>query len=538
MPDLLPINATPAERALSEAIARAGDIPTPLRTLWDPNHCPPSLLPWLAWALSVDDWGADWTDQQKRQTVAASYAVHKIKGTIGSLKTALQALGYQVEIMEWYQDPQNLAPYTFVVDIDANGGEVQETIFNEVNRIIQTNKNARSHLARFRLSNSTRGSLYAGGASVYGSIIESYDAGGVSWPNPGRRFIPEPPPPPPPPPRISEIVAFASAQSPRMAVYTVNGFDFTRLDTPAQFPGGNASAVKVCHVNKIIAFSHSSAPFLSVYSYATGSLLRLPTPAQNITGAGTCVDISPDGQFLAVGFAVTAGAASGLAIYKILGDQLLRITTGVNEVLNRADQVSFSPDGLHLAVAYNTSLDSNRLVFYNINGETFTRINTVISNIPGESPIVSSTATSLAWQPGHSRLFVGYLSAAGRLAVYTVSTIEAVRQQPTAEIPVGSVQDIAINSLGNLVCFGVNTAPFLLTYKLNGALMTIQPAADLLPANTVNTLSFNAEGTILAAGLNILGENAIFYAVNGGNLTRLQSLSSFPSGAVNGSSFD
>lgn len=61
MISLLPPNATELERALELLIdARIGDISTPLRDLWSAENCPEALLPWLAWALSVDQWSADW----------------------------------------------------------------------------------------------------------------------------------------------------------------------------------------------------------------------------------------------------------------------------------------------------------------------------------------------------------------------------------------------------------------------------------------------------------------------------------------------
>ena len=52
--DLLPANATPLERALAETTARLSDVAVPIRDLWSPENCPTELLPWLAWALSVD----------------------------------------------------------------------------------------------------------------------------------------------------------------------------------------------------------------------------------------------------------------------------------------------------------------------------------------------------------------------------------------------------------------------------------------------------------------------------------------------------
>ncbi|TKA96910.1 phage tail protein I, partial [Cereibacter changlensis] len=56
MTSILPPNATKAERAFEAALAALCDLPVPVGQLWSPETCPAALLPWLAWALSVDDW--------------------------------------------------------------------------------------------------------------------------------------------------------------------------------------------------------------------------------------------------------------------------------------------------------------------------------------------------------------------------------------------------------------------------------------------------------------------------------------------------
>jgi len=99
--ELLPSNANEHEHALDDATARIGAVPVEIVTLWNPQTCPAALLPWLAWALSVDEWDETWTETQKRDTVAASYAVHSHKGTPYAVKQALRALGYDnVQIRE------------------------------------------------------------------------------------------------------------------------------------------------------------------------------------------------------------------------------------------------------------------------------------------------------------------------------------------------------------------------------------------------------------------------------------------------------
>lgn len=91
---LLPANATPLERALGTAIARLSDMPVPLSDLWRPETCPEAHLPWLAWALSVDDWDSAWPVAVKRDVIAASVDIHRHKGTLGAVRRVLAVMGY------------------------------------------------------------------------------------------------------------------------------------------------------------------------------------------------------------------------------------------------------------------------------------------------------------------------------------------------------------------------------------------------------------------------------------------------------------
>lgn len=151
MSDLLPYNATDQERALEETTARISDVSVIVREVWNPDTCPSNVLPWLAWAFSVDDWETNWTDEQKRQVIKQSVYSQRIKGTIGAVTRQLAALGYQIQILEWFQQSPQGAPYTFDVYITANQNPLTPNDFNKVLEVINTNKNLRSHLDKTQL---------------------------------------------------------------------------------------------------------------------------------------------------------------------------------------------------------------------------------------------------------------------------------------------------------------------------------------------------------------------------------------------------
>lgn len=62
--------------------------------MWD---CPPELLPWLAWALSVDLWDEEWSVERKRRVIANSFHLHRLKGTAAGLKKYVSLVDAEVK---------------------------------------------------------------------------------------------------------------------------------------------------------------------------------------------------------------------------------------------------------------------------------------------------------------------------------------------------------------------------------------------------------------------------------------------------------
>ncbi len=88
---LLPPSASALGRAATEAAAPMAALP--LYRLWDPWRCPPAALPALAWSLSVDEWDDAWPVGVQRAVCAASLPLHARKGTVDSIRQALQSIG-------------------------------------------------------------------------------------------------------------------------------------------------------------------------------------------------------------------------------------------------------------------------------------------------------------------------------------------------------------------------------------------------------------------------------------------------------------
>ena len=171
---LLPPNATELEKALARCAARVSQlgVTAKMLALWNPATCPAATLPWLAQALHVDEWSETWTEAQKRAVIASSVATHKRKGTIGALKRALSALGYEVVV-----DEDTGIPFTFRLAFDLNQtGPLTGETFAAAKRVALANKNARSHLLAVRSSLTAEAGLHIGVAHYRAQTVTA-DAG-------------------------------------------------------------------------------------------------------------------------------------------------------------------------------------------------------------------------------------------------------------------------------------------------------------------------------------------------------------------------
>ena len=169
---LLPPNASTLLRDLEEIFGDSFDLPTLNRYVVNPDLAPAHILPWLAWALSVDDWSDSWPEQIRRNVIKASVEVHRKKGTIGALKKALQAFNYEnVKVEEWFE--YGADPYFFRVFFDVKEPGFDINILPQVQKVIENTKNARSHLESLRAYLSAEMGLVSIGSIIISKEVTS-----------------------------------------------------------------------------------------------------------------------------------------------------------------------------------------------------------------------------------------------------------------------------------------------------------------------------------------------------------------------------
>ncbi len=154
--NLLPPNSSALERAFDALEAeRLGGMPMAVGDVWSPDRCPAPLLPWLGWGVSIDIWDASWSEAEKRAAIGNAIEDHRRKGTVAAVRQVIDRTDPLIGITEWFQEPFNLPPHTFRLDLpDLNTSTVNydDDVVGVLLRDIAAVKPLRSHVfASFRI---------------------------------------------------------------------------------------------------------------------------------------------------------------------------------------------------------------------------------------------------------------------------------------------------------------------------------------------------------------------------------------------------
>ena len=185
--DLLPPGSTVLERALADASSRLSDVPVPIRSLWDPATRPASLLPFLAWGVSIDLWDAEWTEAEKRAAIASAIVDQRRKGTPASLRGVIDRFDPLIRLVEWFEDPGTMGPHTFRLELPLAADtavEYSEATVAALVRDIAAIKPLRSHMTVVHRLVAEAGTYLAGAAKAagYSGLTASW-----TWPRPPTR---------------------------------------------------------------------------------------------------------------------------------------------------------------------------------------------------------------------------------------------------------------------------------------------------------------------------------------------------------------
>lgn len=120
------------------------------------DKLPNELLDILAYDFKVDWWDADYSPEEKRQTLKDSWNVHRRLGTKAAVVTAISAIYPDTQVSEWWEYGGD--PYHFKLLINATYENVDPVRHQRVLDRVSFYKNLRSVLDE----------------------VEYYDAGGLA----------------------------------------------------------------------------------------------------------------------------------------------------------------------------------------------------------------------------------------------------------------------------------------------------------------------------------------------------------------------
>jgi phage tail P2-like protein len=145
---VLPTNIDERLNALDllgcERLEPLDDAARALPTLRDALAVDARFLDVIADDLQTYFLSPDMSEEERRAAIAASWRVHRIKGTVGAMETAFAAIGQPVEISEWWE--YDGEPYHYRLDVDVTGRSVDDTTIGQIDRMAQEMKNVRSAL--------------------------------------------------------------------------------------------------------------------------------------------------------------------------------------------------------------------------------------------------------------------------------------------------------------------------------------------------------------------------------------------------------
>ncbi|RNM26758.1 phage tail protein I [Dickeya undicola] len=169
---LLPPGSSALERRLAAACGDISALSVPIRQVWNPDTCPASFLPYLAWAFSVDRWDEHWPEAVKRQVIKDAFFIHRHKGTLSALRRVVEPFGYLIRITEWWQTGGT--PGTFRLDIGVQDVGITEETYLELERLIANAKPVSRHLLGLAIHLDSRGTVPVSAGQYSGDALTVY----------------------------------------------------------------------------------------------------------------------------------------------------------------------------------------------------------------------------------------------------------------------------------------------------------------------------------------------------------------------------
>lgn len=163
---LMPSNATEWARVMEalDADLVARDPVGLIAAARSVSRAPSQWLPHLAEERSVDEFSSAWPEDRRRNAVAVAFPLHRVKGTRPSVRKALEPLGFETRIVEWFEVSPRRQQNTFRVAVNVSPDREWVRGRAEIIRIANMAKNAHTKLEALEVSRLTNPNMTYVGA--------------------------------------------------------------------------------------------------------------------------------------------------------------------------------------------------------------------------------------------------------------------------------------------------------------------------------------------------------------------------------------
>ncbi len=177
-------SAVALAKAMADLLARRQSEIEQLRIYPVIDRLDEQLLDILAYDFKVDWWNADYTLEEKRQTLKDSWRVHKVLGTKAAVETAIRAIYPGTTVEEWFD--YGGEPYHFRLRINTTDDNIYSEKQRRVLERLNYYKNLRSHVDGVTYFMQAAPAEARAGGVVQGQYLRV----GVNIPIPAEVFAP------------------------------------------------------------------------------------------------------------------------------------------------------------------------------------------------------------------------------------------------------------------------------------------------------------------------------------------------------------